>query len=315
MLNEAKDKGSSRAIAEDRDSVFRARVGTAKFLFHRLLKLSGCRLSGLATGFSLLAAILVVAVPQAGQAAELQEILKRGYLVVGVKDHLRPLAFRDGQGQLEGFEIDLAHYLAAELLGNPAAVVLKPLSNVERLPAVLNDDVDLAIAQVTATVSRARIVNFSTPYYLDGAAFVTRNPAIQELQDLQQQRIAVLNGSDTIAVVRSLLPQVSLVGVDSYDAAKTALENGQATAFAADASVLTGWAQEDSQYHVLPHLITADPLAVAMPRGLQYDELRRRVNQAIDRWRTDGRLRQQVLRWGLPETGVPSPVASPNSPS
>jgi polar amino acid transport system substrate-binding protein len=130
---------------------------------------------------------------------------------------------------------------------------------------------------------------------------------------LQQQSIAVLNGSDTIAVVRSLFPQASLVGVDSYEAAKIALENGQTLAFAADASMLTGWAQEDSQYRVLPDLITAEPLAVAMPRGLQYDELRRRVNQAIDRWRIDGTLRQQAVQWGLPEMGVPASI-SPNSP-
>lgn len=248
---------------------------------------------------------------QTASAAELQEIIERGHLVVGVKDNLRPLAFRNAQGEIKGFEIDLAHYLAQELLGDSEALVLKPLANSERLSAVLDGKVDVTIAQLAATVSRSRLVSFSTPYYLDGTAFLTHR-SIQDLKDLQNQTIAVLNGSDATAKVRSLFPNAALLGVVSYQAAKDALESGQATAFAADASVLTGWVQEDSRYAVLPNLISAEPLAVALPRGVQYDELRRGINRAIDRWQTEGALRQQVINWGLPDAGVPRPTHAPN---
>jgi len=245
-------------------------------------------------------------------AAELQEIMRRGHLVVGVKDNLRPLAFKDAQGQIRGFEIDLAHYLAQELLGNSEALVLQPLANSERISAVLEGQVDLTIARLTTTVSRSRLVSFSTPYYLDGTAFLTRRTGLQNFKDLQNQTIAVLNHSDTIATVRSLFPRATLVGISSYEAAKTSLESGQAAAFAADASLLTGWAQEDPSYVVLPHLISAEPLAVALPRGVKYDALRRSVNRAIDRWQAEGALRQHVLSWGLPDVGVPNPSELPS---
>ena len=270
---------------------------------------SGFRILTLLTAIALLGGVLFGT--KAAIAAELSEILKRGYLVVGVKDNLRPLGFRDRQGNLTGFEIDLAHYLAAQLLGDPQAVKFQPLTNADRLPAVLDGSVDLAIARVTATGSRARIVSFSAPYYLDGTAFITRSTAIQALKDLQQQPIAVLEGSDTIAVVRSLLPQARLVGVNSYEAAKAALDGGQAIAFAADASVLSGWTQEDSQYRLLPQMISAEPLAIALPRGVQYDELRRQVNRAIAQWQAVGLLKQQVLQWGLPAEGIPDPMPIP----
>jgi polar amino acid transport system substrate-binding protein len=133
---------------------------------------------------------------------------------------------------------------------------------------------------------------------------VTRSA--QTLKDLQQQPIAVLNGSDTIAVVRSRLPQARLVGVDSYEAARQLLEASQVNAFAADATVLTGWVQEFPQYHLLPQLVSTTALAVAMPRGLQYEDLRQRVNGAIGNWQTQGLLRQSILNWGLPEDGIPS---------
>jgi polar amino acid transport system substrate-binding protein len=37
-----------------------------------------------------------------------------------------------------------------------------------------------------------------------------------------------------------------------------------------------------------------------MPKGLQYDELRRNVNQAIARYLEQGWLQQRSQYWGLP---------------
>jgi len=107
-------------------------------------------------------------------AGTMAEIQQRGYLNMAVKDNLRPLGFRDAQGNLQGLEIDLAKQLANDLLGNTEAVKLQPVANSDRLPVVYNQEVDLAIATVTATESRSRIVSFSVPYYYDGAAIVTK---------------------------------------------------------------------------------------------------------------------------------------------
>ena len=248
--------------------------------------------------------LLFLLLPLASIAAELKEIQERGYLIVAVKDNLRPLAFRDQTGNLQGLEIDLARRLATELLGRPDAVRLQPVANRDRLQVVIERKVDLAIARVTATTSRARVVNFSTPYYLDGIAIVTKDTSVQRLADVQQRKIAVLNGSSTIAKVRYLLPNAQLIAAASYEEARSILETGSASAFAADASVLSGWVQEYPQYHLIPTLLSAEPLAVVMPKGLQYDQLRQRVNSAIDRWKSDGWLPQQAIYWGLPWTNL-----------
>jgi polar amino acid transport system substrate-binding protein len=238
------------------------------------------------------------------EAAELSDIRQRGYLVVGVKDNLRPLGFRGENGELQGLEIDLARWLAEQLLGNADAVVLQPLTNQDRLSALLEDDVDLVIAALSMTVSRSRLVDFSTPYYLDGTALISRN-AFRSVADLRQQSIAVLRGSDAIAVVRSYLPSAQLVGVESYEQAKAMLDTNQVAAFAGDASVLTGWIQQYPDYYLMPQMLSTEALAVAMPRGRQYTELRQQVNQAIQQWQRAGTLENRILDWGLPETGVP----------
>lgn len=89
----------------------------------------------------------VFTVPQVAEAAELEEIQQRGYLIVAVKDNVPPLGFRNEAGELVGLEVDLARRLAQELLGRSDAVVLQPVANQERLDAVLQGEVDMAIAE------------------------------------------------------------------------------------------------------------------------------------------------------------------------
>lgn len=234
------------------------------------------------------------------QSAELEEIEKRGELIVGVKDNLRPLGFSDASGNLQGLEIDIARRLAEELLGNPDAVVLQPVKNVDRINAVLEGKVDLTIARVTVTDSRSRLVDLSRPYYLDGTGLVTKEDSITRLGDLTTKTIAVLNGSSTIPVVRYALPSAKLVGVDSYQQGHSLLEKGEADAFAADNSVLAGWVQDYPEYHMLPVRLSGEALSVVMPKGLQYLKLRQKVNQAITRWQAEGWLSERAAVWGLP---------------
>lgn len=235
------------------------------------------------------------------EAADWPTIQQRGKLLVGVKADSRPLGFQDSQGNLQGFEIDIARQLGQELLGSSAAVVLEPLKNQDRLPAILDDHLDLVIARVAITPGRSRLVDFSSYYYLDGTGIVTQQPMIHGLVDLTTKKIAVLNYSSTIAVVRSTLPQAHLVGVSSYQEALTLLETGKVDAFAADNSLLIGWIQKFPHYHRLPGRLSGDALAIVMPKGLQYQELRQKVNAAIAGWRTSGWLQERIRYWGLPD--------------
>jgi len=235
-------------------------------------------------------------------AAEMPEIKQRGYLNIAVKNNLRPLGFTDVRGKLQGLEIDLAVKLSQDLLGKENAVKLKPVSNRDRMNVVLNNQVDLTIARVTATESRARLVSFSVPYYFDGTVLLTKDASAQRLADFARRKIAVLKKSSTIAEVKYYIPNAELVGVNSYEEARSLLEKNNCDAFAADASVLSGWVQQYSGYRLLSTKLSTQPLSVVMPKGLQYDELRQQVNEAIARYIANGWLTERVKYWGLPQS-------------
>jgi len=249
-------------------------------------------------------------------AAELPVLQSRGKLRVAVKNNLPPLAMRQADGNLAGFEIEIAQRLAAELLPERLALELIPVTNADRLSVVLRSEVDFVIARLTATEMRSRVVVFSIPYYLDGTALVTKNPALRRTRDAEQAAIAVLNGSSTIATLRDRLPGARLVAVSSYVEAKQQLDQGAVEAFAADASILTGWVQAFPEFRLLHPLLSVEPLAIALPKGNQHDPLRRRVNRLLETWHVNGWLEARARYWGLPwqKTLTLEPLAVPVQP-
>lgn len=245
--------------------------------------------------------------PRVAAAAELSKIRDRGYITIAVKNNRPPLGFIDETGELNGFEIEIAHRLAEELLGNSSAIKFVPVSNVDRLNAVLADRVDVAIADITLTEPRRRIVSFSDPYYLDGTAFITQNPNIQNLSGLRTGTVALLDRSSSVPHVKFILPGAQLVSVSSYAEGRDLLTSGRVDAFAGDASVLAGWSLESGAqgYRILPSILSADPLAIAMPKGTQYDPLRTAINQAVRHWYEEGWLQARAAYWKLPAESSP----------
>ncbi len=231
-------------------------------------------------------------------ASEWSTIQQRGRLVIGVKDNLPPMGFRQPAGNLAGFEIDIARELAKELLGSPELVELVPLRNRDRLSALWSDRVDIVVAHLSVTRNRSRLVDFTIPYYTDSTAVVAKR-SNQSDRFVQNSVIAVIKGSSTIAVMQFLVPQAKLIGVDSYQEGLEALRAQKVQAFAGDSSVLVQWLKENPDYDRIKNLKSSHSLAIALPRGLQYEDLRLKVLQTVEKWHKNGWLRDRATYWGL----------------
>lgn len=225
----------------------------------------------------------------------LDKIQKRGRLIIGVKDNLPPLGFRDRSGNLAGLEIDIARELAKEL---NFQVELVPLKNRDRLSALQDNQVDLAIAQITVTTNRSRLVDFSLPYYTDSTiAIAKRGTTSQELK--QPIAIGVLKNSAAIAAIQSQFPKAAIIGASSYADGLDALQSGKVKAFVGDRSSLADWLKDHPDYEIIGQPLTVHSLAIALPRGLQHLDLRDRVFDIVEKWRKNGWLKERATYWGL----------------
>ncbi|PZV14386.1 MAG: amino acid ABC transporter substrate-binding protein [Pseudanabaena sp.] len=248
--------------------------------------------------FSLGSHLDLLAINKASIAQEfnaLNTIQKRGKLIVGVKDNLPPLGFRDRSGKLSGLEIDIARELAKEL---NLQIELVPLKNRDRLAALQTNQVDLAIAQITLTNNRSRLIDFSLPYYTDSIIVIAKRGITS--QDLRQQSaIGVLKNSAAIAAIQSQFPKATIIGVNSYADGLGALQSNKLKAFVGDRTSLTQWLKDHPDYEIIGKPLAVHSLAIALPRGLQYLDLRDRVFDVVEKWRKNGWLEERANYWGL----------------
>jgi polar amino acid transport system substrate-binding protein len=233
------------------------------------------------------------------QAADLKTILDRGYVIVGIKPNSAPMSFQTDLKEPIGFEVDLAKQVAMEIFGTPDAIRFKSLSNADRLNAVMTDRVDLAIAQVTATDSRRRLVDFSAPYYFEVGAVAVQNPTIQKLSELNGKSIAVLKDSSTAIALTEQFPALQLEFVTSYADAFVRLDRGEVQAVAGDRLALSTRFNQISSLRFLQDEIGLYPFAIVLPKGVQYGSFRDVVNRSVNHGRQTGWLKERAVKWGL----------------
>lgn len=229
------------------------------------------------------------------QIDTLTKIQRRGKLIIGVKDNLPPLGFRDRNGNLSGLEIDIARELGKEL---NIPVELVPLKNRDRLSALASNQIDLAIAQITVTNNRSRLIDFSLPYYTDSTIAIAKvGTTSQEIN--QPIAIAVLKNSAAIAAIQSQFPKAAIIGANSYADGLAALRSGKVKALVGDRTSLTQWLKENPDYAIIGNPLAVHSLAIAMPRGLQHIGLREKVLPIVEKWRKNGWLKDRVNYWNL----------------
>jgi polar amino acid transport system substrate-binding protein len=188
----------------------------------------------------ILAAVLQaawMATPAGAQESQLDVVLKRDKLIVGTYSTSPPLAYVDDNGNLVGFEIDLAHQLAKDLLGDPNKVEFVVLQSDGRFPAALSGKIDLGLCSTTITGDRAVRIAFTRPYLDTGGSVIARKDAgITTVQQLNDPKFtyAILNVPPAIARAQQVLPNVKQLLLDSPSALFLAVKTGRATAFAID---------------------------------------------------------------------------------
>ena len=132
------------------------------------------------------------------QPGTLQNVLEKKALRVGVS-LFTPWTIKHRDGQLVGYEIDVAKQLAKDLGVKPEFHVLEWE---KIIPALLNREIDIIIAGIVITPQRALKVNFSQPYDSSGIGLVTNIALTKHFQgprDLNRPEVIIATVTGTIA--------------------------------------------------------------------------------------------------------------------
>lgn len=197
----------------------------------------------------------------------LDEIKSSGKIKIGVFSDKNPFGYVDENGEYQGYDVYFANRLVKDLGVEAEYVSTEAASRVEFLET---GKVDIVLANFTVTDERAEKVDFALPYMNVALGVVSPDSrVIKSLDELSSDdEVIVITGTTAETYLTENYPDIKLQKYDTYANAKTALENGQAAAWANDNTEVIAYSLQNKGYTVgIPELGSKDTIAPAVSKG------------------------------------------------
>lgn len=253
--------------------------------------------------------------PSAGQmpaGSYLRTIQDRGRLIVGVSQDTLLFGFLNPfSGQIEGFDVDVAHQIAQAIFGDPNRIEYRAITSAERIPKIQDGSVDLVARTFTINCDRRAQVDFSTVYFDAGQRVLVRSDSTATgIQDLGGKKVCATAGSTSIDHINQAASKPIGVTKPDFTDCLVAFQSGEVDAISTDDAILAGLAAQDPYAKIVGARFSAEPYGLAV--SLNHPELTRFVNGVLDQMRANGTWTQLYNRWLVPRlepTAPPPPAA------
>lgn len=209
-----------------------------------------------------------------------------------------PFNYRDADGELTGFNIDLARAICEAVR---AQCTIQSWPWEQAADALADNQGDALIAGLAITEQSAERFDFSNIYLALPARFVVLGDAETEFDPRRQTTVAVRSGSTHQTYLERHFPLATPVPFGSEFDALDAVRRGEVAGFFGDGMRASFWLEANSaccRFWGEPHF---DPdrfgpgLAIALPADL--DNVRLAINWALSRLQRDGKLDEIYLKW------------------
>ena len=201
----------------------------------------------------------------------IDRILQRGELVVGMAGSMPPLNMTTKEGELIGYEVDLARAMAGAM-GVRAKLKVMPFA--ELLSALQSGKIDLILSNMTITPGRNLKVAFVGPYFTSGKAFLTKIKTIALAGDAadidgKKTKLVALKGSTSQAFVEKIIPDATLITAKDYDEAVDMVLQDKVHAMVADypICVVSVFRYPNKGLLSVVTTLTYEPIGVGVPAG------------------------------------------------
>jgi glutamate transport system substrate-binding protein len=231
-----------------------------------------------------------------------ESIADKESLVIGVRPDLPSVGFRQDDGSFEGYDVDVAAYLAGKL-GKEVEFIPVLASDRERV--LVEGEADLVVATYTISQDRKATVLFAGPYHVSYQDILVRpgETGIRNVRDLKGRRICEVVGSNAAQRVleeRDVAAEVR--PFKDYAACTAALKANAVDAITTNDVILAGLAKEEGGgLRLVNTQFNEQRTGVGMRRGdvAGCEE----VNRAITDMYQDGTAERLLKKW-FADTGL-----------
>ncbi len=225
-----------------------------------------------------------------------ERIQQQGVMRVGMDASYPPFEDIDEEGNLLGYDIDLAHELGRRF-GVDVEFVIISFDGL--YDALLVERIDLIISALPFDVRLTEDVVYSYAYFNAGQVLVVREDqeGIVGVDNLAGRRVGVELGSMGDVEARQLLRrmQFELLPYRTPDEALAMLKEGQVDAAIMDVVSTYQFIRDQGGVKIVGPPVTDDPYVIAMP--LKSAILQGRINEAILELSGIGFLDELRMKW------------------
>lgn len=216
--------------------------------------------------------------------------------------------------EIQGFDIDIAKALTEEITGDAANASFVEVTSKTRIPLIKNGNIDAIIATMTISEERMKQVLFSEVYFAAGQSLLVEEGSdLQGVEDLtSEDTVIAVKGSTSAINIREHSPEATIIELENYSEAFTALQSGQGDAMTTDNAILLGIIDENPGYRLAGAPFTDEPYGIAINHG--QENFQAQVNEALSTIIENGTYAEIFHKWfpeeELPDLGWAAPKES-----
>jgi ABC-type amino acid transport substrate-binding protein len=161
-----------------------------------------------------------------------------------------------------------------------------------RLDVITEGKADITIRSITITEDRKQKVNFSEPYYYDGAsALVLDDSGIKSKDDFQNKRVYAFDFTTAYDWATENLPESEIVTYKHFSgdqAPEKLLLEGKIDVYLGDRTFLKTLLSKSPEFKLLDETYTREPFGIAVDKD--QPQLLNDINKAIEQLKSSGEL-------------------------
>ncbi|PRB66816.1 hypothetical protein CQ011_17365 [Arthrobacter sp. MYb213] len=224
------------------------------------------------------------------EGSTMAEIAQAGKIKLGASPNQPGLAELNLQQEWEGFNMDLAEYLAGTLGIEADNIEWVQTTAANRIPFIEQGKIDMFVTALAMTPEREETINISGPYLKTSPQLIVRKGDAEKMQTLEQipkgTKVCVLQGSQGQPRVAEEIPQAEIVEFNVLTNCVRALEQGTADAVDSTAPLLAGFVEEKPDVFEFTPIKYGEEerwgIGMAKDRSDLCEYLNEKLNEAFD---------------------------------
>lgn len=230
----------------------------------------------------------------------LQKVMDKGELVLGLDDAFPPMGFKDENGEIVGFDIDLAKEVTKRL---GVKLTLQPIDWKANIMELDSGNVDVLWNGFSVTEERKQAVTFSDPYLSNAQIIIVPvNSDIKTKADLAGKKVGIQKGSSAVDALQADKDTYNAIGTSNiYEypdntAAMMDLDIGRVQAVIVDSVVGKYYmTKNQGKYEILEEDFGKEDYAVGFRKNDK--ALAEKINSILKEMKDDGTYKTIYDKW------------------